>query len=424
MHTKTSHLAGSALAAAALLATTLAGCGNVPSKDAAGSSSQAPSSGASSAGASTSSQPSSSSSSPTVPAVTLTPSVADGAKGVKVSTIVSVKAHAGTLSQVKLWTKAKSSSGATKTVKVSGAISGAGTTWTAADALDPGSKYRLEMVGKNTANAVTQVKSSFTTQKLSLTKQTFPSFQPAKGSTVGVGMPVILTFDLPVHNRKEFQKHLSVTSTGHQAGTWHWYSDTIVHFRPKEFWNPGTKVTATADLNGVSAGQGVFGQSSASTSFTVGRSLITKINLGSHMAKVYINGQLARSIPISAGKPGWTTRSGTKLIMQKLVVTRMTNAMIGAKESYDFQVPFAMRVTTSGEFLHAAPWKEGKGQFGHRNTSHGCVGMSTSDARWLFHRVHLGDPVVTTGSHKHLEQGNGWSDWNISYAKYLKGSAI
>jgi hypothetical protein len=46
-----------------------------------------------------------------------------------------------------------------------------------------------------------------------------------------------------------------------------------VRYRPKKYWKPGTKVTVTANLNSVNAGNGVYGQNSTKTNFTVGRSL-------------------------------------------------------------------------------------------------------------------------------------------------------
>ena len=42
----------------------------------------------------------------------------------------------------------------------------------------------------------------------------------------------------------------------------------------------------------------------------------------------------------------------------------------------------ADHLTNSGEFLHSAPWNAG--DVGRRNTSHGCVGLSTADSRWLY----------------------------------------
>jgi lipoprotein-anchoring transpeptidase ErfK/SrfK len=297
------------------------------------------------------------------------------------------------------------------------------TSWTAADRLEPGTRYSLSMTGKNAEDQVTQKSATFRTHNLTLSEQTYPSIYPFPRSTVGVGMPVILTFDVPVNNRAEFEKNLHVQASPAQPGTWRWFSSKEVHYRPMKYWRPGTKVTVRANLNGVNAGGGIYGQESRSTSFTVGRSLITKINLDTYRAAVYRDGKHLRTIPISAGRPGWQTRSGIKLIMNKEYTHRMTDEMIGATgENYDLNVRYAMRITWSGEFLHAAPWNAGN--FGRRHASHGCVGMSTANAAWLFNRVLIGDPVVTVGSRQRVEDGNGYSDWNIPYATYAKGSAL
>lgn len=425
MPTLTRGLLRSGVAALALTVTVgLAGCGSVPQG--------LPPTQQQSAPASTpdpSDQPTSApeSQTPEIKPVQFTPSVKHGATGVAVDTIVSVKAAEGTLTKVALTAVAKDKSGKSVTTKVAGSIKPDGSSWTAASRLDPAAKYQLVMTGKNASDGqATTTKSSFSTQNLTLDQQTFPTLFPGEGSTVGIGMPVILTFDLPIKDKAAFEKNLHVTSSPKQEGTWHWVSGTEVHFRPKEFWKPGTKVQVEANLNGVNAGGGIYGQYSRSTSFTIGRSVITKVNLKSKQATVHINGKLARTIPISGGKPGFTTRSGTKLIMAKLRHTKMASETIGIgknnPEYYDLDVEYALRVTSSGEFLHAAPWNTGK--FGRVNGSHGCVGMSTADARWLFETVNLGDPEITTGSDRGLEQGNGWSDWDISYADYAKGSAL
>lgn len=416
-------LAGTALLAALTLSAV--GCGTIP--DAGGPSapggrteSPAPTAGNNNGSGNTDAPPTPSST-PTPDPVALTPNVKDKAKNVKVSTVVSVQAGNGKLDKVTLRYAGVSKGKAIKG-SVAGTLAKDKTSWTAGDRLEPSSTYTLTMSGKNPEGQQTVTKTTFKTQTLTLQQQTFAQLQPWKGSTVGVAMPVILTFDVPVKNRKEFEKHLSVTSSPKQTGSWSWFSDKEVHFRPKNYWKPGTKVTVNADVNGLSAGNGVYGQNSTSTSFKVGRSLVTKINLSSKQAKVYIDGDLERTIPISAGKAGWRTRSGTKVIMEKLPVTRMTNEMIGANESYDLRVKYAMRITWSGEFLHAAPWNSGN--FGRVNASHGCVGMSTANAAWLFNRVQIGDPVVTTGSGRGLEKGNGYTDWDVSWSQYKKGSAL
>lgn len=354
--------------------------------------------------------------------VTFKSNVKHGASNVKVDTLITVNADWGTLTKVKLSYTNTDRQGRKQRGTVAGKLSKDRTTWTATDRLEPGAAYKLISTGKNWVNEPKSKTSTFRTQDLSLDNQTYPTIYPLKGSRVGIGMPVVLTFDVPVRNKREFEKNLHVKSSPAQAGTWHWYSSMQVRYRPKKFWKPGTKVSVTADINGLYAGGGVYGQNSVKTHFTVGRSQITKINLSSHVAKVYRNGKLARTIYVSGGKSGWQTRSGTKLIMDKLYVTRMTNTMIGAREEYSLRVKYAMRITNSGEFLHAAPWNAA--YFGRQNASHGCVGMSTSNAAWLFNRTLIGDPVITTGSSRGMEYGNGYSDWNMSYAKYKEGSAL
>ena len=396
-----------------VLATILAACGGTTTKQSAGTGSQPE--------ASASTQPSAPPAEKPNP-VTFKPNVKDGASNVKVDTLITVSADWGTLTKVKLTYTNKDRQGRTQHGTVAGKISQDHTQWTASGRLEPAAAYKLTSVGKNHVNLPNTDTTTFRTQKLRLDQQTYPTLYPLKGWHVGVGMPVVLTFDVPVKNKREFEKNLHVKSSPAQAGTWHWYSSKEARYRPKNYWKPGTKVSVTANLNGLYAGNGIYGQNSTKTHFTVGRSQITKINLASHVAKVYRNGKHVRTIYVSGGKPGWQTRSGVKLIMDKLYTTKMTNAMIGAREHYSLRVRYAMRITSSGEFLHAAPWNAA--YFGRRNASHGCVGMSTGNAAWLFSRTLIGDPVVTTGSSRGMEYGNGYSDWNMSYAQYKKGSAL
>ncbi|MGI3786552.1 MAG: Ig-like domain-containing protein, partial [Janthinobacterium lividum] len=359
---------------------------------------------------------------PTTPAVKLTANVDDGASGVKVSTLVTAKASLGKLSKVDLAysytdTKGKSQKGTLK-----GSMNKAKTGWSAADRLEPAGAYKLTLTGKNTAGDKTTTNASFKTQTLALSKQVFPEIYPLDGSKVGVGMPAIVRFDTPVADKKSIQKNLHITTVPRQAGSWHWYGNQEVHWRPRSYWKPGTKVTVDADINGVSAGNGTYGQQSSRTGFTVGREFVIKVNLKSDYATVYKNGKKVRSIPVTGGKAGWLTRSGTKLIMAKEYNKVMTNEQIGAKEKYKLTAAYAMRLTNSGEFLHSAPWSTASQ--GVANVSHGCTGMSIANSKYLIENALIGDPVVTTGTSRGIEPGNGYTDWNASYKEYKKGSAL
>jgi lipoprotein-anchoring transpeptidase ErfK/SrfK len=350
---------------------------------------------------------------------TVTSNVPSGSRGVHVDKVVKLTADKGTLDKVRV-TVGKSE----KTLP--GKLSGDQTSWTASARLEPGHAYRVHAVAVDSKGLKTVDNHVFRTQNLTLDQQTYPSIAPLQGETVGVGMPVILHFDVAVHNKKAFEKHLSVTSTPKQVGAWHWISDNEVHWRPKTYWKPGTDVTVHADVNSVPAGNGVYGQMSRTTTFHVGDSIISKVDVLSHQMKVYINGKLARTVSISAGKPGFITRSGIKVVIEKERHKQMDAATIGipknSPEYYNLDVEYAMRVTYSGEFLHAAPWSASAQ--GIANTSHGCVGMSEANAAWLFNMTKRGDVVAVTGSDRHMTLTNGYGDWNESFAQYKQGSAL
>ena len=92
-------------------------------------------------------------------------------------------------------------------------------------------------------------------------------------------------------------------------------------------------------------------------------------------------------------------------------------------EFYDIDdVQYAMRLTYSGEFIHAAPWSVGSQ--GYANVSHGCTGMSTANAGWLYNMTQRGDVVEYTGTDRWMTLENGYGDWNLPFADYRTGSAL
>jgi lipoprotein-anchoring transpeptidase ErfK/SrfK len=356
----------------------------------------------------------------------LSANIKNGADDVEVDKTVTVKSAHGKLTSVKVQGKIVDH-GETKKVAVEGKLNAAKTAWTATERLEPTGDYTVKMSGTSDRGGEKSFKSTFSTEELALDDQVFASFAGTMSGTVGVGTPVVLRFDLPVTKKALVEKHLKVTNTSGQKGSWHWYSDQEVHWRPANYWKPGTKVSASADLNSLPTGEGRYGQMSTSTSFTVGDSVVTKVNLKKKVAVAYLNGKKARTIPISAGAPGKSeTRSGIKLITEKRTDYTMTSEMIGlpktGPESYELTAEYALRITNSGEFLHTATWNSA--YFGKKNASHGCTGMSIPDSRWLYKNALPGSPVEFTGSDRELEPLNGLTDWNADFETYAEGSAL
>lgn len=345
--------------------------------------------------------------------------VADGAARVEVSTPVKVSVTAGRLQQVRV----RYADGQ----PLPGGMRPDNRSWMATELLEPGVAYHVRATAVDADGIPVRRTFSFRTERLGDDEQAYASIAPLDGEVVGVGMPVIVLFDAPVTDRAAIERHLQVRSTPRVAGSWHWLSDSEVHWRPKVFWRPGTRVQVHADINGVAAGDGIYGDSDRRIPFRIGRSVIAKVNVAKHRMRVFVNGELTRTIPITAGKPGWETRGGTKVIMEKYESKRMDAATVGIQkddpEYYNIpNVRYAMRVTYSGEFLHAAPWSVA--DQGVANVSHGCVGMSIRNARWLFNLMRRGDVVKTYGSDRPLRDGNGWTDWDRSFTDYKAASAL
>ncbi|MGH3413103.1 MAG: Ig-like domain-containing protein [Marmoricola sp.] len=311
---------------------------------------------------------------------------------------------------------------------VPGKLAGNGSSWRATGLLRTDTAYILRARAVDNHGVRKDFTRTFRTRKLTLDEQTYPSFSPTDGSTVGIAMPVIVRFDVPVTKRASIQRHLQVQTQPAQKGSWHWISDNEVHWRPKHYWKPGTDVTVRADIRSVPAAKGVYGQLNRKETFHIGRSQITRVNLDTDQLTVHRGGHVIRTIPVSAGQePEFTTRSGIKVIVDKELSTRMNSETIGinpnSAQGYDLSdVRYAMRLTYSGEFLHAAPWSVASQ--GHANTSHGCTGMSTANAHWLFDSSLIGDPVVFTGTNKPMTLTNGFGDWNESFRQYKEGSAL
>ena len=308
---------------------------------------------------------------------------------------------------------------------MAGDLSPDGTVWTAQKStLDFGATYTVQATAVDDRGVPTTQTGQIRTKK---PKDFFAgSVLPDAGTTVGVGMPITVTFDHPIKNKADVERALVVRTPTPLLGAWSWKGSTSVEFRPKKYWPGNIDVTVDLNLKGVQSDKGVFGKTNMSHTFTTGDALVTKVNAAAHQAKVYKNGKKVRTMPITTGKPGFETRSGTVLIVSK-ERTRIMDAATGgtaknSPEYYRLEVEYAMRITYSGEFLHAAPWSVGSQGFA--NVSHGCVGMSTTNAAWLYGQVIPGDPVEITGTPVPQNLGNGITVWTQTWEDWLKDSKV
>jgi lipoprotein-anchoring transpeptidase ErfK/SrfK len=348
------------------------------------------------------------------PVAQIVVSPADGAAGARPDKPVTVKVTGGKLTTVSV----KGPDGA----PVAGALSDDGLTWTSSGQLSLDTRYTVSAEAKNKDDKTATTSAAFSTLKPK--KTVYTTVTPSDGWNVGVGMPVVVNFSKSVKNRAAVLKGLTVSSTPAVEGGWRWFSSQQVQWRPKNYWPSGTKVTVTSALKNVEAAPGVWGKSATrTTNFTVGSSMISTVDVNRHTLTVRKDGKVIRVIPVTTGKNGYNTRNGIKVIMSRESSRRMDAETTGIKktdpEYYDVKVKWAMRLTNSGEFFHAAPWSV-RSQ-GHANVSHGCTGMSTANAQWLFNNSKVGDVAVFVGSKRPLEWGNGLTAWDMSYSRWLAG---
>ncbi|QNP71181.1 L,D-transpeptidase family protein [Streptomyces roseirectus] len=251
-------------------------------------------------------------------------------------------------------------------------------------------------------------------------------------STYGVGQIITahLSHPVPPESRALLESHLRVTSTPQAAsGAWHWLDATTLHYRPRTYWPARAEIRVTADdLAGLRLTDHLRVAPVQPLSFATGAHVEAVIDAAAHRMSVLRDGMTLRVIPVTTGKEGYRTRAGVKVVLDKQAVLRMRSTTIGipsgTDETYDLPVRHAVRLTRSGEFLHAAPWATSS--FGRRDVSHGCVGMSDEDAAWLF--LILGEGDITRTVHTRGQEmtpfENGVGDWNMPWRTWLKGSAL
>ena len=360
-----------------------------------------------------------------VPQVTIDPG--NGNTKAKPEAGVVVTAVGGTLEQVTVTLKGR---------PVTGEMAADKTSWKSRT-LRPGAKYEVTAVAKSPQGKSATVNASFATAKAA-NQLEIVDVTPGKNEKVGVGMPIQVVFNRAVADKKAVEKALEVKSTKPATGAWYWMNDTTVVFRTnnRPYWQPNQKVALNARLAGVRSGKRTYGMTDFTRTFRIGDSHITHISTKKKKAIVKENGKTVRSWPISAGRGGrvvngvdtFLTTSGIHLTMGKENPAIMTSEWMGVDPKdkknggYKEVIPFAVRISNSGEYVHSMAstvWAQGR-----QNVSHGCVNSPPADARWFYNFSYRGDPVIITGSKRGLDWNNGWSYYEMSWSRWVKGSAL
>jgi lipoprotein-anchoring transpeptidase ErfK/SrfK len=229
------------------------------------------------------------------------------------------------------------------------------------------------------------------------------------GGTYGIGEVVVAHFDAPVGDRGAAEQQLAVSTSPPVSGAWHWVDDRTAHWRPPQYYAPGTTVTVGQD---------------APVTFTIGASHVAIADDATKQVTVYDGGVPVRTMPTSMGRGGtdtvggktisFWTQPGVYTVMDKsnpVVMDSSTfglpiNSHLGYKES----IPYAVRISTDGVYLHELDATVP--EQGHTDTSHGCLNLNRANAQWYYDFSVPGDVVEvrnTGGKPLQLWQNGDWS---------------
>ncbi|MET8506328.1 Ig-like domain-containing protein [Streptomyces sp. NPDC004787] len=347
--------------------------------------------------------------------VNITPK--DGADAVATSGALKVTAQQGKLTTVTV--------ADTEGNPVEGRLAADGTSWEPVGHLAASTQYKVHAIAKDAEGRESAKDTTFST----LTpKNTFIGhYTPENGQTVGVGMPVSINFTRGITNPEAVERAITVTAEPAVEIEGHWFGNDRLDFRPEEYWAAGTKVTVKLNLDGVEGRPGVYGKQKKTFSFTIGRRQVSTVDASAKTMKVERDGKIIKTLPITAGAPSTTTYNGQMVISEKFKVTRMNGATVGFGGEYDIKdVPHAMRLSTSGTFVHGNYWASAS-TFGSANVSHGCVGLrdargagdSSTPAAWFYDSSIIGDVVVVKNSKdKQIQPDNGLNGWNMDWSEW------
>ncbi|BBY99197.1 L,D-transpeptidase [Mycolicibacterium fallax] len=244
------------------------------------------------------------------------------------------------------------------------------------------------------------------------------SISPDPGRPVGVGHPVVVSFQDPVGSRAAVQDAMAVASWPPRSGSYEWLDASTVQWVPDRYWP--AHATVLLSVGG------------KKTQFSTGSAVIGVADISEHTFTVTIDGIGATAdgmdatpggtpdgidppgaielpsphhlphageagvLLASMGRPEYATPVGKYTVLAKQRDVVMDSSSVGIPkdhpDGYLLDVDYAVRFTHRGLFVHSAPWAVPS--IGFDNVSHGCVSLIPAAAEWYFHTVNVGDPII------------------------------
>ncbi|WP_313675196.1 Ig-like domain-containing protein [Mycolicibacterium sp.] len=324
--------------------------------------------------------------------------------------------------------------------EVPGLIGDDGKTWSPTERLQFARTYTMTVNSKNDAGIPLSRTSTFSTlvpdNYIHPYIEVQGGFAPNPDVRYGVGTIVIAHFDEAVQDKVLAEKNMLVRTDPPVAGSWNWISDSVAHWRPEHYYQPGTRINVDLNVFGLKLGDGLYGQTDARATINIGDSRVAVANDITKQVSVFDNGRLVRTMPTSMGRGGttlvagktfhWWTPPGVYTVLDKGEVVTMDSQTYGIPpgnaDSYKRKIGWATRISTDGIYLHQLDdtlWAQG-----NTNLSHGCLNLSGENAKWYFNFAQPGDIVevrYTGGPPLTIAEGGSWG---VPWTDWVKGSAL
>ena len=240
------------------------------------------------------------------------------------------------------------------------------------------------------------------------------------GGTYGIGLVVVAHFAASVGDRGAAEQQLVVSTDPPVAGAWYWLNNQTAHWRPAQYYAPGTTVSVGAEQN-------------PPVTVTIGASHVSIADDTTKQVSVYDGGALVRTMPTSMGRGGtdkvgnttisFWTQPGIYTVMDKSNPVVMDSSTFGlpinSHLGYKASIPYAVRVSTDGVYLHELD--STVPEQGHTDTSHGCLNLNRDNATWFYNFSIPGDVVEVrnTGGKPLQVWQNG--DWSVPWDQWSAG---
>lgn len=268
--------------------------------------------------------------------------------------------------------------------------------------------------------------------------------------TYGVGMPIVVYLNSTITEARDFVAATTVKVNGVvNNGFWYFEKSALnagypvqASFIPlnpdapayyngiQTLWPPNADIRMTMNTKGVSAGTGLVFDDDLTLHMRTGDAHISRVDCAAEQMVITDNGKPWNQFPVSCGAAATPTYNGIKVVLQKGEQDPKTGklrpigtVLMSGPDYTDSPVPYSVRITNSGEYVHAASWNGVN--IGRRSTSNGCTNLNPDNAIAFYNWAIIGDVVIhtNTGGTK-MPSWDGFGQHNLSIAVLRTGGLV